>query len=567
MVIMRRTVRLATLVLNKNKRDQITGLEHSYAKLKDRFLILLAPSTMWVYLDNKRSFRDYAKQEGLYPKDVHVHLVDQAAFDAVDTWIRHIESVITISEIKAKIWRRFQGIQRHYAYSLLTSYKDIGSILQGHAPAREKIQISGVMREEVCRFLHQHLRDAFSSSTNPRSHLSRSLSLDETMYSIWTVKQPGRKPSKRQYISIVSNQKGKRIVLPLAGISRISGNIRLVMDEGTERGFIHVPYEIKQMDKASGPRQSIDWGITEVATNKNGNHYGEGYGKVLEHISESRKLKGQRRGKLWSLTKKNAGSRKGKLIAKHNLGTKKQTKCKIADRSTLRTITGAAVKEVVYGDGNRTRACGAVAQHSGQRPNLIVHEDLSHLRGKAKSKKLSRLCSSWMRSELEGRMTVHTYRGCSPTKAVNAAYTSQTCPKPDCGYVDSSNRNGDEFHCRNPYWDCNWQGDADQVAAMNLDGRIGDPDITLFTTHTEVKRILLDRFQRRLESRTGVTSLSCDVEGNATAHGRTPSKPQRPCPDVGGINEDADSQSPVHTVRTGETQRLESEEKGVPRYA
>ena len=57
------------------------------------------------------------------------------------------------------------------------------------------------------------------------------------------------------------------------------------------------------------------------------------------------------------------------------------------------------------------------------------------------------------------------------------------------------------FHCRNPYWDCNWQGDVDYVAAMNLLNRIKDREINRFTPYREVKKILEERFLRRLESR------------------------------------------------------------------
>ena len=52
------------------------------------------------------------------------------------------------------------------------------------------------------------------------------------------------------------------------------------------------------------------------------------------------------------------------------------------------------------------------------------------------------------------------------------------------------------FHCRNPYWDCNWQGDVDYVAAMNLLNRIKDREINRFTPYGEVKKILEERFLR-----------------------------------------------------------------------
>ena len=171
------------------------------------------------------------------------------------------------------------------------------------------------------------------------------------------------------------------------------------------------------------------------------------------------------------------------------------------------------------------------------RPRALVVEDLSHLRGKTMSKKLPRICSTGMRSENQGRMVVHASIGGVDAKTVNAAYMSQTCPEPTCGYVSRDNRQGDGFHCRNPYWDCNWQGEADHVAATNLLSRLDDREIGPYTSHTEVKAILDERFQRRKESRVGARIVPWGTAGNgvqdacvdngATAHGRTPSKPRR----------------------------------------
>ncbi|WP_367184558.1 zinc ribbon domain-containing protein [Ferrimicrobium sp.] len=138
----------------------------------------------------------------------------------------------------------------------------------------------------------------------------------------------------------------------------------------------------------------------------------------------------------------------------------------------------------------------ACLQLPSQRPREIIIEDLSHLQGKAKSKNISRLCSSWATAENQERITVHAYVGGSGIKTVNAAYSSQTCPDPGCGYVHRDNRHGDMFHCRNPYWECNWQGDVDHVAAMNIKSRIEDHQINRFTPFGEVKKILEERFLR-----------------------------------------------------------------------
>jgi putative transposase len=246
--------------------------------------------------------------------------------------------------------------------------------------------------------------------------------------------------------------------------------------------------------------------------------HGLGLGGILEELTTKNNATGKARGKLHartrSLRKVNPGSRKARIIARDNLGQKKQKARRGKTQMAVRALSGQAVKEVVYGAGNRTRARGKVPRLACQRPRRVAVEDLSHLRGKAKSKRLSRICSTWMRSENEGRMVVHASIGGAGAETVNAAYTSQTCPEPTCGYVSSDNRQGDAFHCRNPYWECNWQGDADHVAATNLKSRLTDRKISVYTPHTEVKMILDERFRRRKESRVGARAVPQGTAGN-----------------------------------------------------
>ena len=78
---MKRTVCLATLPLNPRKRSALREVLGIYAQAKGRFVTELRSPSMWHHLDNKRGFRDWAKAQGLYPPQVPVHLVDQAAFE------------------------------------------------------------------------------------------------------------------------------------------------------------------------------------------------------------------------------------------------------------------------------------------------------------------------------------------------------------------------------------------------------------------------------------------------------------------------------------------------------
>ncbi|SHE91890.1 Putative transposase DNA-binding domain-containing protein [Ferrithrix thermotolerans DSM 19514] len=519
---------------------------------------------------------------------MNVHLVDQAAFDAVDTCVRHLASIVATSSLKAKIWRRYpNGAERHYAYACLERSSALGIIMRGGTPdiTMRQHSLTKKERKAIASYLHRALRKALAH-TWPTVRLVRSMALDETLYSSFVIERPGKEhpgktPKRRQYVQVIGPRPRERITIPLSGVSRVSGNIRVVLDEGSTRAFIHVAYEIQPLPgPATGPDVAIDWGITEVCTDDSGIKHGASYGAILKRATEQRKRTGQVRNKLWAITKKDAGSKRAKRIAKYNLGTKKQARRRARTQAALQTVAGAAIKEVIYGEGNRTRARGKVPQLPAHRPRRVIVEDLAQLRGKAKSKKISRLCSSWARSENEERMAVHAYIGRSDVRVVSAAYTSQTCPDPHYGYVSQDNRSGDWFHCRNPYWECNRQGDADHVAAVNLKTRINDPEIHRFTPHIEVKKILDARFVCRRESRTkggdaspasrgqrDATSTSgaqgASVDGAATAHGRT-SIPRRSDPDVGG-----GTTTDLHRVRSiwrgpGRLSSARAKTKGVP---
>ena len=76
-------------------------------------------------------------------------------------------------------------------------------------------------------------------------------------------------------------------------------------------------------------------------------------------------------------------------------------------------------------------------------PRVVVV--LSGLRGRTKSRKLSRKVSRWMRSALKGADGVPGQRGRFPCGDGKHAYTSQECPR--CGFVHRGNRKGDRFQC------------------------------------------------------------------------------------------------------------------------
>ena len=77
-----------------------------------------------------------------------------------------------------------------------------------------------------------------------------------------------------------------------------------------------------------------------------------------------------------------------------------------------------------------------------RKPAMIVTESLD-IRGKAKSKEMSRLVSYWMRGSLKERLDFLALVEGFRHKQVNPAYTSQMCPT--CLFVHKDNRRGDIF--------------------------------------------------------------------------------------------------------------------------
>jgi putative transposase len=228
--------------------------------------------------------------------------------------------------------------------------------------------------------------------------------------------------------------------------------------------------------------------VTEVLATSYGDKVGQGFGAVLGRLTEETTAQGRVRNRLQSLAKKAEakGDRaKARRIRRRNLGAGKLQHRRGKGEAEVKRRVGEAVRNVL-----------------ASRPSVVVVEDLSHMRGRTKSRKLSRMVSRWMRSALRERLEFRTQAGRSRLETVNAAYTSQTCPHPACGYVHKDNRHGDRFQCLA----CGYAGDADVIAAMNIAARWNDPEIQPWTPKEQVRAILMARFRRRKEEASALTA-------------------------------------------------------------
>ena len=498
---MKRTAKYATLPLNRGKRNMLRSLIDAFVDLKDLALRTLARTKEWHRLDETwQTFRDAMKPR--HRKGVPVHLQDQAAKDAWETMRKWIDSAIARAHIKNRIFVRFEKEQRHYAYWLLLSYERIGAVLRGERP-EPNFPITMQERKEVVRFLRRLLRRTLGKA--PCVHLRRSMALDSSLYQVFELRG-------RLYVALTSLVRGKRLVLPLRGKGRIDGDIRVVFDAGRKTAFVHMAYDVRvRAETASGAPVGLDAGVTEVLAASTGEKYGQGYGVLLDQLSGEATKTGRARNKLFQIAKKaeergrkaraaggspgDAG--KASRVRRQNLGRRKLRVKRLRGEAAVKTMVGQAVRQALK-----------------DRPSVVAIEDLSHLRGRTKSRKLSRIVSRWARSALRERLEFRTEAGCSRLETVNAAYTSQTCPNPACGFVHRDNRHGDSFHCLQ----CGWDGDADVVAGTNLLARVDDLDIHLWTPKEKVKAILDERFRRRKE--TGTHDSAATVSSVASVQDR-----------------------------------------------
>ncbi len=169
-------------------------------------------------------------------------------------------------------------------------------------------------------------------------------------------------------------------------------------------------------------------------------------------------------------------------------------------------------------DKNRKRQINTALNNlmKKRQPSILVTEKLD-IRGKAKSKKMSRQVSLWPRGVLQERTEFKASAASCRREQVNPAYTSQMCPV--CWFVNGKNRNGDRFKCLH----CGHVDVADGVAAQNLKARRTDPEITLWTPKEQVKAVLLARFAALHQEQRSAVLETVEPGGEAgTVAGRTP---------------------------------------------
>lgn len=499
-----RTIRRISCQLNRGKFDALQEIASAYAREKQEHLPVYHADALFAVPPDERTRRDaLVKDKYTSPHGVQGRMWKLAQKDAYETVLKQWAALK--EEIKPLIGAHQAGkdgaapcgavwteTQLRYAYWLTYTPQRMAELMSGPAPIPSHFQTEPEERKVVRNYLRRVIRR--KRGGRPVVRLDRSFALDPEMYDVKTT------AAGTQVIAIMGLTPRRRIRIPLTGQTVISGNLRVVLDPANRRVEIHYTASLKIPGKQTGEVVAVDAGLSEVFTDDEGRRYGTGLGRLIYDESDRILKKNRRRNKLYQLAEKHERQgrrKKARNIRQFNLGKKKQNKQKRKNRIELERQINTAVNQL-------TRK---------RQPSVLVTEKLD-LRGKAKSKKMSRQVSLWPRGVLKERTEFKASTAGCRREQVNPAYTSQMCPV--CGFVNGQNRNGDRFKCLH----CGHGDGADRVAAQNLKARMTDPEITLWTPKERVKAVLQTRFtERSADLETPMISFN---GGGGTVTGRTP---------------------------------------------
>jgi IS605 OrfB family transposase len=465
-----RTIKRYSLNMNLGKENKIVFLAKSYAKEKQYWLSLFQQN----YLSSIKKSREVRNQaiqlKYKSPYHLQARMWKLALQDAADTMDKYWQSLF--EKIKRDVYRTtLDESQRHYIFWILKDYARFAESLKSIPEFKD---LSLPSRKKAIKFLKQKIKKY--KKELPKVKLARSFTLDEDCYNVF-------EHEGRQYINMMSLVPRDRIAIPLTGNTPIKGNIRIVLSRNSIE--VHYTADIKQTTLSTNENIiAVDFGYTEVITDSDGQHYGNGFGNILREASDDLKIKMQRRNKLHALQKTYTQSsddrkrKKAKHIGKFNLGIKKLEETNRKTKATIQNKINQAYNQLLE-----------------KKPNKIISESLSHTFHYDFNRNMNRRMSAWVKGKLKERLEFKALVKGFDHHQVNPAYCSQTCLL--CDYVDRKNRKGDKFECHY----CGYVGHADWIAAVNLKRRYFDPEITRFTLYRDVKRMLLQRFHRHLETK------------------------------------------------------------------
>jgi len=486
-----RTIRRQAVELNPGKQRVIETIMRAYAAEKQQWLQVFSRKDNRMHILKHRTVRDRAMANGYTCRHgLQARMWKLALIDAAETWDKYWKALF--AELRTQVNRRndFDESMRHYAFWLMSGYNQFFQCMDGNAP-NARFAMDSALRRKVASFIRRKV--ARLKGKAPVVASACSFKLDADCYSAFA-------HNGRQYLSIMTLQKGNRLRIPLLGHTAITGTIKIV--SGRTGIEAHLSSEVTARI-CEGPDEAVDFGYTEAMTDTAGLAYGDDLGRLITTASDVRNEQGKKRNKLRALAERYAKSssaekrRKASRIRTFNLGRIKWDVREYKSRAAIECEINRGLNRLI----------------STRRPETLITEDLSHAFTFDKPKHWNRRLSAWTRGILADRVQFKALAEGFCHEQVNPAYSSQTCP--GCGYVDAKNRSFDRFRCLQ----CGHEDHADRVAALNLKNRHGDREISRYTPYRHVKTILHERFLRRLEAEGKLLVPEATVPGRTSDTG------------------------------------------------
>ena len=406
----------------------------------------------------------FAKQWGL-PARYWKLALDEAISGIKSEWSN------TKNRIRVAVQNNFELAEeeRQFIYYVLKADSILKAILTRQPFEKPKKLEKLIIRETyVFNLIRRYVRKYKGKIAYSKRH--RSFQIDADMYIYKLI-------DEKPYIEIASLTKSKRISVPLKDKNIHQGNLRIILlgDKSLE---IHRTKKVNvkpiHSDEQDENIIGLDKGYTDLFALSNGAVYGEKLNRFMTSETERLNVKNQQRQRIWQQMedlKAQGKLEKAERIRQNNFGKVKYNKQKHRADEQLKSYINHGILTLIH----------------EEKPSQLAVEELTFTSWNKKLKKgTKRKLNRWVKGYIQQRLNYNCELYGIELSKVNPAYTSQVCHQ--CGAFGE--RNGKVFKCQT----CG-TFDADHNAAVNIKGRLSDPEIDLYTPYPEVKRILEKRIK------------------------------------------------------------------------
>ena len=525
-VVTRLVRRHAAKGLTKRKRTELRDLALRWHQARDAYIDRFAdPKYMSTALRRPRDLRELTRRQGWAPVDLTVHYHQTALLSAAGAiranWLATADRVREFVGVNRRLGER----ERHWLYYVLKSPVLLQTVLD-----RRTVRIE---RDWAARLdqgkLSYRLRRLMLRYRLPPARAGSGdwFEIDDRLYRV-------SKRSSRHFgstwLSLTGLRRSRPIRIPLSGrdleefAPRPGRKSRPCFRVDIRDRIAFISRELSRVPVRDGAEAGIDKGFSVLLTVSTGQDdaprsFGVGAGSAMADIAAATETRRKNRRRLIALARslKTAMPAKARRLRRNNLGALKDLRRGGRTRRSVRAVIDRSLNEMFAG-------CHDLA--------MIHCEDLGFRTRTRDPRFLRQRLVRWLKGYLQLRLRYKAELNGVELKVVNAAYTSQTCPR--CWYTSSENRRAERFECG----DCGYTGSADHVAATNVLRRGRDPAISRLASTYLVKHILRERWRTARAGRAWDSNEQAPPEVVPAENRLGQSREQLPhgSPPLGGSN-------------------------------